>query len=129
MQLKEIELTASRNNPMPKYLTVPEIWLYMSLRTLYSQWRRSKITKENAVIEKQRIIGKYAEYNKDYENWRSVYKAYQNNIKKAGSILNDIEKSDDIDDIAIQACKVIGIMIGDESFAARQKKKLKGENL
>ena len=40
--------------------------------------------------------------------------------------MNDIEKSDNAEDIAVLACEVIGIMTGDASFSKRQKKKLKG---
>lgn len=40
--------------------------------------------------------------------------------------MNDIEKSDNAEDIAVLACEVIGIMTGDASFSPRQKKKLKG---
>lgn len=126
MRTREIELSVSRSNAPPRYMTVPETCLYISLRSLYSGYRKGEISKNDAAAEKQRIVGKCTEFETVYNNWRGAYKHYQENIKKAGTLLNDIEKSDNARDIAVLACEVIGIMTGDESFAARQKKKLNG---
>ena len=84
--------------------------------------------KNDAKAEKQQIIGKCTEFEAAYEQWCSVYKSYQDNVRKAGTLINDIEKSDNAEDIAVLACEVIGIMTGDASFYPRQKKKIKKEN-
>ncbi|MFR8214646.1 MAG: hypothetical protein ACLU8Q_01835 [Oscillospiraceae bacterium] len=80
-------------------------------------------------IEKSILISKCGEFEKEYLNWCSVYKAYQDNIRKAGSLLNEIEKSDNLYDIAVNACETISIMTGDESFAERQKRKIQERRL
>lgn len=126
MRTKEIELSAAKSIPPPKYLTMPEMCFYVTLRSLYGYYRKGEISKDDASKEKQQIIGKCTEFASAYEQWCSVYKSYQDNIQKAGMLMNDIEKSDNAEDIAVLACEVIGIMTGDESFASRQKKKLKG---
>lgn len=64
-----------------------------------------------------------------YLNQCSVYKAYQDNIRKAGSLLNEIEKSENLYDIAVNACETISVMTGDESFAERQKRKIQERRL
>ena len=125
MRTREIELSAAKNSPLPKYLTMPEMCFYITLRSLYSSYRKGEISKNDAKAEKKQIIGKCAEFEAAYNNWCSVYNAYQDNIKKAGILLNDIEKSDNASDIAVMACEVIGIMTGDAGFVPRQKKKIK----
>lgn len=126
MRTREIEISAAKNILPPKYMTMPEMCFYITLRALYGDYKKGRISKNDAKAEKQQIIGKCSEFEAAYEQWRSVYKAYQDNIRKAGTLMNDIEKSNTAEDIALLACEVIGIMTGDESFAPRQKKKLKG---
>ncbi len=96
------------------------------LRIIYAEYKYDNLPKEVAASRKAKIFSDYKETISAYEQWRSVYKAYQDNIRKAGTLMNDIEKSNTAEDIALLACEVIGIMTGDESFAPRQKKKLKG---
>ena len=126
MQLKDIELSACNNKSMPKYLTLPEMCLYISLRYLYKSWHTGEISTENAKSEKQKILGEYERFEKTYSDWCKVCSDYQDNIRKAGTMLSNIEKSKDVKDIAVLACEVIGIMTGDECFASRQKKKITG---
>lgn len=127
MRTKEIELSAAKNIPPPKYLTMPETCFYITLRSLYRYYKKGEISKNDAKAEKQQMIGKCTEFEAAYEQWCSIYKSYQDNIRKAGTLINDIEKSDNAEDIAVLACEVIGIMTGDESFAPRQKKKFSRE--
>ena len=124
MRTGEIEASAAKNKPIPKYMTIPEMCLYTSLRALYYSFRKGQIEREDARIEKSILISKCSEFEKEYLNWCSVYKAYQDNIRKAGSLLNEIEKSENLYDIAVNACETISIMTGDESFAESQKRKI-----
>ena len=96
------------------------------LRIIYAEYKYDNLPKEVAANRKAKIYRDYKETISVYEQWCSVYKSYQDNIRKAGTLMNDIEKSDNAEDIAALACEVIGIMTGDASFASRQKKKLKG---
>ena len=96
------------------------------LRIIYAEYKYDNLPKEVAANRKAKIYSDYKETISAYEQWCSVYKSYQDNICKAGTLINDIEKSDNVKDIAILACEVIGIMTGDASFTQRQKKKLKG---
>lgn len=99
------------------------------LRIIYAEYKYDNLPKEVAASRKAKIFSDYKETISAYEQWRSVYKAYQDNIRKAGTLMNDIEKSNTAEDIALLACEVIGIMTGDESFAPRQKKKIKRRTL
>lgn len=96
------------------------------LRIIYAEYKYDNLPKEVAANRKAKIYSDYKETISAYEQWCSVYKSYQDNVRKAGTLMNDIEKSDNAEDIAVLACEVIGIMTGDASFSKRQKKKLKG---
>ena len=129
MRTSEIELSAAKNKPLPKYMTAPEMCLYTSLRALYGSYRKSQIEQEDAKIEKRMLISECTEYENEYVKWCYAYKEYQDNIRKAGSLLNEIEKSENIEEIALKACEVIALMTGDDSFAERQKKKIRERRL
>lgn len=96
------------------------------LRTLYAEYKFDNLPEEIAKRRKDEIYSNYKEALSAYELWCKLCSDYQDNIRKAGTMLSDIEKSNDVKDIAVLACEVIGIMMGDENFAPRQKKKITG---
>lgn len=93
------------------------------LRNLYARYKYDNLSIQSAEIEKKKLLSDYIKANEAYRNWCEVYKAYQENIRKAGTLMSEIEKSEDIIQIADKACQVIGLMTGDEHFAERQRKK------
>lgn len=127
MRAAEIELAAAKNRPLPKYVSVPEMCLYLSLRAIYSSWRRGDITKEQGTAEKNKAVAECERFDEEYQHWCDMHKAYQNSIKKADVLMNEIEKSDDTAVIAFKACEIVGILTGDNSFADRQKRKIEKE--
>ena len=96
------------------------------LKKLYADFREGKITKEEAVSKKRKYHNEYTIALDDYEKWLTVWKGYQDNIRTAGTKLSAVEKSKTAYDIAVNACEVIGLMIGDAQFCARQMKKIEG---
>ena len=127
MRISEIEQSAAKNRPLPDYLTVPEICLYTALRALYESYHSKKITRDSAQVEKRKIISQCERYEAEYIAWTAAAKSYQDNIRKASTIISDIEKSHDITEIALKACECIGVMTGDTEFLKRQKAKMKEE--
>lgn len=61
MDLKYLEQLASKNDPMPKYLNQPEQFYYLSMRSLYNEYRRSYISKDQACSDRKLIIQKFNE--------------------------------------------------------------------
>ena len=61
MDLKYLERLASKNDPMPKYLNQPEQFYYLSMRSLYNEYRRSYISKDQACSDRKLIIQKFNE--------------------------------------------------------------------
>ena len=124
MRTAEIELAAAKNRPLPKYVSAPEMCLYLSLRAIYSSWRRGDITKEQGTVEKNKAVAECERFDCEYYHWCDVHKAYQNSIRKADVLMSEIEKSHDTAEIAVKACEIVGILTGDNSFADRQKRKI-----
>lgn len=95
------------------------------LLQLYGRLKDEKITKEQAMSEDKK---NYAELE-NYVDERLAYiqdrLLIAQNIKSANEDLTKIEKSDDITVMFNYMSEAIGKMIDDESFASRQKKKIK----
>ena len=124
MRLKEIELSASQNRKPDIRMTMPERCLYTSLRVLYRQYRSKQLSREDAKAEKLKIIAECTEYEKHYNECCAMYAQYQENIRQCGQILNDIEKSYNVTEIALLACTAISLMTSDRNFIKRQERKL-----
>lgn len=127
MRIKEIELSASQNRKPDIKMSLPENCLYTLLRALYRQYHSKQISKEDAQDKKQKIITDCTEYEKHYNEWCAMYAQFQENIKQCGQILNNIEKSQDVTEIALLACTAISLMTNDKSFIKRQERKLNHE--
>lgn len=95
------------------------------LRILYAEFRFNNLSKSEAVRRKTELYAEYRNALSAYEHWCEAHKAYQGNIRKADVLMSDIEKSQDVKEIALIACQIIGILTGDEEFAKRQKKNIK----
>ena len=124
MRTADIELAAAKNRPLPKYVSAPEMCLYLSLRAIYSSWRRGDITKEQGTAEKNKAVAECERFDEEYQHWCDTHKAYQDSIRKTDMLMSEIEKSSNTAEIAVKACEIVGILTGDDSFAQRQKRKI-----
>ena len=123
MRVDEISKAAAYKKPFPKGSTVPETLLYLLLGALYDDFKKGYITKQDAAEKKTQIVSMCQGYEDAYNEWCSVFKSYQDNIKAARELIAKIEKSRDALEIAELACEVVCIYTGDTSFAKRQRKK------
>ena len=99
-----------------------------SLRMLYARYKYDNLGKDEAQAQKQKLLTEYKEARGSYDLFCSVYKAYQENIRKTAMLLSDIEKSRDIREVALKACECIQLMTGDAEFLKRQEVKFREEN-
>lgn len=125
MREKAIEEAAAHSKPIPDHPTAVELCLYTSLRALYNDWHKGNIHTEKAKAEKSRILSQCRRYDEEYAAMTVAYALYQSNIRKSGTLLSDIEKSDDILIIAMKACECVGLLTGDDEFLKRQMNKFK----
>ncbi len=129
MTAREIEILAHDNRPMPEFSAFADICLYQAFADLYSRLNLKQIARDQAKIEKKWILKAYAGMKSENERYITVYGEYQDNIRKAGTLLSDIEKSRDTREIALKACECIQLMTGESEFLKRQRKKILKEEI
>lgn len=127
MTPKDIEKLAHDNRPMPEFSAFTDVCLYQAFANLYSRLNLKQIVRDQAKIEKKRILKTYAQMKSENERYMTVYGEYQDNIRKAGTLISEIERSQDIREIALKSCECIGIMTDDTNFLKRQMNKFKEE--
>lgn len=95
-----------------------------SLRLLYARYKYDGVSKDEAKTAKLKLLAEYKEAAEAYEMFCAVHRNYQENIRRAGTLLSDIEKADDNETIALKACECIQLMTGEFEFLKRQRKKI-----
>lgn len=124
---KDIEILAHGNKPMPEFASFPEVCLYQAFADLYSRLYMKRVGREQAKAEKMQILKKFSEMNQEQKQYLSVFAYHQDNIRRAGTLLSDIEKSADIREAAFKAFEAVGCMTGDLGFLKRQINKFMEE--
>ena len=90
MTVDEIETAARHGSDLPGSLTQPEQLLFLSFRYLYAQYRIGSITRDQASIEKKRLLHEFEMANFRYEMFMETAKmrnrlsAYLTEIEKGG---------------------------------------------
>lgn len=96
-----------------------------SLKKIYEQYRLENLSKEQAENKKRILLSQYRETIAAYEKFRAVAVEHQDNIRRLGTLLSDIEKSQTAEEIALKACECLQILTGDTSFLKRQENKIR----
>jgi len=103
----------------------PAEYMYFSeLRKIYYAFKFEGLSKEEASRKKQILLRRYHEAVSEHEKYCEVYKEYQGNILRAGTLISEINKAKSIHEIAVLACTAIGLMQGERTFADRMKHKM-----
>ena len=103
----------------------PAEYLYFSeLRKIYYAFKFEGLSKGEASHKKQILLRRYHEAVSEHEKYCEVYKEYQGNILRAGTLISEINKAKSIHEIAVLACTAIGLMQGERTFAERMKHKM-----
>lgn len=104
----------------------PAAYKYFSeLSAVYRAYRFDGLPIDEAIKQKDKLLKEYQSNVQESRRIREMYAAYQDAIRRAGTLTSEIEKSHSVDEIADKACMVIALLIGDSSFYARQCRKLK----
>ena len=106
----------------------PAEYKYFSeLKKIYYAFKFEGLSKEDASHRKQILFRKYSEDISEHDRCIAVYAQFQENIRKAGENISRIEKSHDVTEVALLACKTLGLMMGENSFYGRQKRKFQDD--
>lgn len=102
----------------------PAEYKYFSeLKKIYYAFKFEGLSREDAFRRKQILLRKYSEAISEHDRRTAVYAQFQENIRKAGENISRIEKSHDVTEVALLACETLGLMMGENSFYGRQKRK------
>jgi len=124
MKMSDIERLAYHGEPMPDSATLLELGYYTALRKIYSDYADGKITQEDGARLKDALRQKM-----DDENGRAkAYARYQDAIRVCGTLRADINKSNDIHEIADKLLQCVALMTGDTYFYDNNYKKLEACN-
>lgn len=106
----------------------PAEYKYFSeLKKLYYAFKFEGLSREDASHRKQILLRKYNEDVSEHDKRLAVYSQFQESIRKAGENISRIEKSHDATEIALLACETLGLMMGEDTFYGRQKRKLQDD--
>ena len=105
-------------------LPPPAYKYFAELTAVYYAFRFEGMPKEDAENRKRLLRKAYDEQVSEIHRAREVFAEYQENVKKTELLCTEIEKANDIREIALTACKIIGLLTGDGSFYERQRRKI-----
>ena len=115
MEFKEIEQIVARNEDLPENADLHERWAYHLLNELYREFRSKMITPDQAKLKKA-----FEDHAKQMDEYFKMYMDYQNNVKLSEEFRRAVNKreclNDGIEELFLQACKVISAMTMDEIF-------------
>ena len=102
---------------------LPNTSIFLSCKKIYYAFKFEGLSREDASHRKQILFRKYSEDISEHDRCIAVYAQFQENIRKAGENISRIEKSHDVTEVALLACETLGLMMGENSFYGRQKRK------
>lgn len=107
-----------------KPLPPPAYKYFAELTAVYYVFRFENLPHDEAQRRKALLLKEYQRNVADLHRARDVFAEYQENVKKTELLCTEIEKANDIREIALTACKIIGLLTGDGSFYERQRRKI-----
>lgn len=113
MDFKEIEALITADLPLADNAEYCEYSCYECLKALYSDYRKQIISKEIAGAKKKKLRMLYDAECKEQLRYTAALAQYQENIRNARNLRSEINKSDDVLEIALKACECIGLMCGE----------------
>ena len=93
------------------------------LTALYDDYRAGRVSEQQAKTEKQKYLADYKRSANIISDYKAVYRAYQDNVRLAGTLFADIHKSETKSETYDLMAKLIGILLNDDEFARRQEDK------
>lgn len=121
MKTDELERLAIAKKPLPEFAPMHETCYYWVMRRLHESLRDGKIHRDAAAQEKHRAVRRYNEFKALYEESRKLYAERQENIRLCSQKMNDIVKEPDMQNAAVMAFEVIGMLTGDQVFVKTMK--------
>lgn len=120
-----IALRAFKKAGLTKYASLPERYAYVQLEDLYFRYKCGDFDKNEAEIRKSKIKKEYNQDIKEYENVQEMFKEFNESRIKNETLLYDLEKSKDKEEIIKIALQIISNCISDNTIIDRYNEKFK----
>ena len=124
VSFEELERLAAAGGRMPEGLTTNAQAAYLALRSLYGEFRRGTVDKEQASREKRLIRREFARRKDADEYIKGVIHTWQDNIHKSEMLRAGINRAEDKSpaELFLMAVECISLMTGDEAFRKNAEK-------
>lgn len=120
MTLKDMEVAASKGEPMPDGLTLPEQTYYLGLENLYRAYRRKDIALERAKKDKAALKQAFQNTNAEFEKYRVLMDARLDARRQAEAEKNEVLKGILLGGhpytLMLRLAHCLGIVTGDAVF-------------
>jgi len=124
MTWDEIAKMAYSGKELPAHASLLELGYYTALKQLYADYISGAITKEEGATMRKNIDTKLSIELQDAENRRKAYAYYQDAIRVCGILRAEINKSNDLGEVADKALQCVALVTGDATFYDHNAKKL-----
>lgn len=125
LDTKQLESLAYKNEPIPQKIALVEKGYFAQLRDMYSDYNASEKTPElleQCKRQKETLLKEYELEVEQKTDEIHRYLIFQENIRRAGELRAEINKSTDVVDMAKLAIECISLMIDDKGFLENMKK-------
>lgn len=123
MEFEYIAKLAYNEKQLEEYATLPEKYAYIKLKDLYFSYRCGDITLEEAIKQKNEIRKEFVDEVGKYNESVEICKEYHNNKLHNNMLVDEIDKSNDKDEILRKSLECLGLFIHDSYFAERNLSK------
>lgn len=118
MEFQKIELLAAKKEPLPDAASLEDRMCFACLKELYRAFYGKRLTKEEALREKNRIRTVYEKARKDHWKQCAAWAQYQENIRRAsdlrGTLLRGLKEKGSCEELFPAALECIGRMCCDQ---------------
>lgn len=125
MDFEELALMAYREDKLNEYASLPEKYIYYKLQELYLNYKTGKINKEKSIQEKNRLRKEYIYESNKMKQSLEISKEYNKNKIENSSLLFELEKAKDKEEVLKACLKLIQNVFNDNSIYERLCKKHK----
>lgn len=100
---------------------------FAELTALYRAFRFDGLPADEAQRRKALLLKEYGRAVADLHRAREICAEYQGAVKRTELLCTEIEKAQDVREIALNACEALSLLTGEGSFMERQRAKITKE--
>lgn len=124
MDWEEVAEKAYRGEPLPEHAPLLALGYYTALRQIYKDFIDGKLSRDEGARRKEVIRQKLDDEASSSEQRAKAYAYYQDAIRVCGILRSEINKSNDLKEVADKALQCVALVTGDAYFYDHNAKRL-----